>query len=238
LKQLEVLRLSAMSPIHTFVFDLDDTLFAESDFVASGFAAVDAWLLANHKVANFRREAAALFAAGRRRTVFDAALERLQRPATPKLIAELVHVYREHFPSITLLPDAASTLSWAYENGRVALLTDGYRVTQENKVKALALTNRFECIVFTDELGREFWKPHPAGFCRIMKELAGPPEGYIYIADNPRKDFIAPRALGWKTARIRRAGGEHAAVEAMPHEAADCEVSNLPELRELFVRWP
>jgi putative hydrolase of the HAD superfamily len=31
-------------PIHTLVFDLDDTLYPEKDFVLSGFDAVDRWL--------------------------------------------------------------------------------------------------------------------------------------------------------------------------------------------------
>ena len=33
-----------------------------------------------------------------------------------------------------------------------------------------------------------------------------------YLGDNPRKDFTAPRRLGWRTARVRRAEGEHASV--------------------------
>ena len=63
-----------------------------------------------------------------------------------------------------------------------------------------------------------------------METFAGRPDGFVYVADNPRKDFIAPRALGWRTVRIRRRGGEHVAYGAAAAEAAEREVELLTEL--------
>ena len=37
-------------PVHTVVFDLDDTLFAERDYVLSGFRAVDEWIRRERRV--------------------------------------------------------------------------------------------------------------------------------------------------------------------------------------------
>jgi putative hydrolase of the HAD superfamily len=222
-------------PVHTLVFDLDDTLFAEADYVRSGFRAVDEWLTARHKITGFASEAEAVFAAGGRGKIFDEALRRLGRPGSAERIAELVTVYREHQPRIALLPDAVECLAWAGSRWRLALLTDGYQVVQRSKVAALGIANRFASLMFTDALGRECWKPQPAGFRRIMDEFPGPAAGFVYVGDNPRKDFIAPRQLGWRTVRIRRQGGEHAAAEAAPGEAADCEIGQLTELASLLV---
>ena len=58
----------------------------------------------------------------------------------------------------------------------------------------------------------------------------------VYVADNPTKDFAAPRALGWHTVRIRRPGGLHAGLAHSPHEV-DHEITSLTELRHL-PGWP
>ena len=59
------------------------------------------------------------------------------------------------------------------------------------------------------------------------------PEGYIYVADNPKKYFIGARALRWRTLRVRRLQTEHYGDEPAGDEAADGEVSSLLELS----RW-
>jgi putative hydrolase of the HAD superfamily len=50
----------------------------------------------------------------------------------------------------------------------------------------------------------------------------------VYVADNPAKDFVAPRALGWATVRVRRAGSLHQRVESGPD--VDREVTDLGDL--------
>src|SRR5438270_652065 len=89
-------------PIHTLVFDLDDTLFAESEFVRSGFRAAGAWLHQNRGRIGFAGEAERLFAAGHRGRIFDEALTQLGAPVDPTLVQQLVTVYREHTPHLTL----------------------------------------------------------------------------------------------------------------------------------------
>ena len=48
------------------------------------------------------------------------------------------------------------------------------------------------------------------------------------MADNPAKDFVAPHRLGWRTVRVRRAGGLHADVSS--GDDVDVEISGLAEL--------
>lgn len=49
---------------------------------------------------------------------------------------------------------------------------------------------------------------------------------FVYVADNPGKDFIAPKELGWGAIRVRRPGGLHENVDG-PGHLAGFEVSNL-----------
>lgn len=221
-------------PIHTVVFDLDDTLFSESEFVISGFRAVGRWLQENKQLTGFAGEAERLFAAGHRGQVFDEALARLGAAAEPSLVQQLVAVYREHAPKLTLLADAREILAWAEKKFRLALISDGFLAVQERKLSALGIKERFAVVILTDALGRAFWKPSPEAFQRVMRQMPGPADGFVYVADNPRKDFIAPKMLGWKTVRIRRRGGEHACYEAALAEAAQAEIKDMGELASLI----
>ena len=223
--------------VHTLVCDLDDTLYAEAGYVLSGFRAVDRWLIATHGLERFLPTATELFLRGLRGRIFDEALGAIGQKATSELVAAMVAVYRDHRPDIQLLPEVEAFLGKVAGNCRMGLLTDGYLGVQQRKVEALGIAGRFQAIVFTDALGREFWKPHTAAFRRIMEVLPGEAAGYVYVGDNPRKDFIAPRQLGWKTVRIRRAGGEHFGYDAKPGEAADREIFTLLDLPRILESW-
>jgi putative hydrolase of the HAD superfamily len=61
------------------------------------------------------------------------------------------------------------------------------------------------------------------------------PSGNIwYIADNPSKDFFAPRKLGWRTVRIRREGGLYAGITTTGDWAADFELRDMSGLQDLL----
>lgn len=221
------------------VFDLDDTLYPEVDFVRSGFTAVDAWLSRELGVAGFFAEAWRLFEGGRRGDVFDLALSRLTFPATRELIRELVAVYRDHPPTIKLAPDALRVLQCRGNYLGFAVLTDGYKATQQRKIDALQLDIYCNPILRTDCWGRAYWKPHPRGFLAIQDHFGLPASSLVYVADNPEKDFIAPRALGWKSIRIKRDGGLHGRIRAEATQDAHLTITSLDELagdpaRDLF----
>jgi putative hydrolase of the HAD superfamily len=221
--------------IHTVVFDLDDTLYPERDYVLSGFKAVDEWLVADHAITGFYDHAVTLFTAGRRGKIFDEALLALGCTPSAALVQQLVAAYRSHRPDLSLFPDADAALEWAGKRFNLGLITDGYREVQVRKIEALGLETRIPCRIVTDALGREFWKPHPEAYRRVMAHYGGEASGYVYVADNPRKDFIAAKALGWKTMRFRRTGREHADYEPNAAEAADVDIASLVEIPDFFM---
>lgn len=216
--------------IHTIVLDLDDTLYAEREFVLSGFKAASRWLEVARGIEGLGATATELFESGVRGKIFDDALRRLGFEPSEELVSELVKAYRSHAPRLTLLPDANDGLKWMKPRFRLGLLTDGYHEVQQKKIDGLGIEALFDVCILTDRLGRHCWKPSTAGFLRIMQARTEPAHGYVYIADNPRKDFIGPKALGWRTIRIRRAGGEHSKYEPSLQEAAELEISSLFEL--------
>src|SRR5690554_16976 len=90
------------------------------------------------------------------------------------------------------------------KNIKLGIITDGYKETQNNKIKVLELKRYIDKIIVTDELGRDFWKPHPKSY-KIMKDYFNVKyEEMIYIGDNESKDFISPEKLGMKWLKIFR----------------------------------
>jgi putative hydrolase of the HAD superfamily len=212
---------------------MDDTLFLERDYVRSGFAAVDAVVAREHGLEGFSERAWRLFCEGVRGRIFDEALKEMGVELKPPLVAELVAVYRSHAPNIELTSDSFRFLNAARSQGLpMALVSDGELVAQEAKVKALGLEGFISPIVLTGIFGREAWKPSFRGFLEVFERLGGSHNNYLYIGDNPNKDFIAPNALGWRTIRIRRPQGEHALASASREGgAAQREIVSFDELR-------
>jgi putative hydrolase of the HAD superfamily len=212
-------------------FDLDDTLYLERHFVRSGFAAVGGWLASERGARGFEACAWRLFEGGQRGDIFDRVLPRLGIAPERALIERLVRVYREHAPQIVLEPEATDLLDRLAGRCHLALLTDGFHDTQRRKIAALGLDARCRPIVCTDRWGRAHWKPSPTGFRHIQEALGAAPERCIYIGDNPAKDFRAPRALGWRTLRVRHPRGEHAAaLAASSLDDADATVTTLEQV--------
>ena len=77
------------------VFDLDDTLFPERQYVLSGFRAVDAWLREAKGLDGFYDRATALLDAGSRGNIFDFALATLGCRGAKALTDTLVKIYRD-----------------------------------------------------------------------------------------------------------------------------------------------
>ena len=92
----------------------------------------------------------------------------------------------------------------------------------------------FNSIVYTEKLGRQYWKPSSKGFEKLLEELNGAPRQSIYVADNLEKDFIAPNQMGFTTIRILRPNGIHRNPANSKDAEAQYEINSLTELKELL----
>lgn len=186
------------------VFDLDDTLYLERDFAVSGFRAVGEWLALERSIDGFADVCIGLFDEGGRGNIFDRALERFGLAADAALVKALVAIYRGHEPAISLAQDSARYLASREREEPLALITDGPAATQGAKVRALGLESVIDRIVLTGALGPGFGKPHPRAY-ELVEEWAAPfALPLAYVADNPLKDFVTPRARGWLAVQIKR----------------------------------
>ncbi len=224
--------------IKAVIFDLDDTLYLERDYVKSGFKAVDGFLQ-QQDITGFFSAAWAYFEEGGRGDTFNEVLSQLNISYDKAYILELIAIYRQHKPVISLLPDAYGVIAKFSEYFHLGLITDGYSVVQNNKVDALQLKNLLHKVVITDELGSagEYWKPHARPYEVMQAYFSVPHNTCIYIGDNVKKDFVTANKLGWKTVQICRKKGEYT-EQVLPGEyRADHRILSMNELPELISRF-
>ena len=220
--------------IKAVVLDLDDTLYPEHSYVDSGFQAVGHYLAETYKIDGFHNVANRLFAEGQRGKIFNETLDCLNFPYHEALIKELVDIYRHHKPAIQLDKKTMQVLEYCSQHYKTALITDGFKNTQRNKIEALGISTFFDFICVTDELGREFWKPHTKPYLSTENALNVKSSECVYIADNPIKDFVTPNHLGWKTIQLLSDKGEYRSLEAAPEYRAQFQINCLSEVLELL----
>jgi len=216
------------------VFDLDDTLYLERDYVFSGFRAVGKWVESNLNLTDFARCASELFSGGAGDTTFQKTLHVLGCSAEPHLLSEMVHVYRTHRPEISLPPDSAYCLATMGKVAKLGLITDGRPVTQHAKCDRLGLPDKLSPIVCTGAWGEEFCKPHQRAFELMEYQMGCRQDTFIYVADNPLKDFGAPLARGWLTVRIRRSDGIHSKRDSPEKHSPHAELEDLWRFPEVI----
>lgn len=220
-----------MRPWQAVVFDLDDTLYPESQFVASGMTAVAYWAAQQFAFPEKRtlEQLAELMRRGVDGHTFDHWLAMHGLPQD--LAAGMVDVYRGHEPAISPYPGVVRLLESLRRECRLGMVTDGHWAVQQRKVVALGLDPYFHTIVYTDERGREFWKPSPESFQYVLDRLGVSAAAAIYVGDNPKKDFRGARETGMATVRIRHAGGLHHNLEPATEE--DTPVWDVTTIEEL-----
>lgn len=220
--------------IEAVIFDLDDTLYEEKQFVMSGFKKVAEYLSMKFKV-DLERVFEILredFEKGIRGKNFNLLLEKLAMNTQP--VEELIKIYRQHFPSISLYPDARFILNFLNSRGiKIGLITDGYPSVQRKKICALGIEHFFDVIVIND-IGKGFSKKNKVSFKKALSVLKVKPENVFYVGDNPLKDFSVAKKLGINTVRVKRKKGEYADLSLPSFLEANYEVFSLEDLADLL----
>ena len=171
------------------VFDLDDTLYLEADYVDSGIRYVCAQISSLCGIDCYETIQA--------HRLRDAKLDWLSLVCEltglkPSVKESLLWMYRLHLPDIKLSEDCSVSLEKIKSAApAVAVLTDGRTVTQRFKLASLGLSNW--PVYVSEDYGSS--KPAPDRFQAIQMDF--PAEQYVYVADNVQKDFLGCNPLGW-----------------------------------------
>lgn len=188
------------SPCSFFVFDLDDTLFPEVDYLKSAYRHIATRLkpVIGEDIYDemFRRYQ-------QKENVFKWVAGLKNGSAEPVTTDWLLAEYRGHVPAVALAEatkafiDAVKRLAV-----RTGLITDGRSITQRNKLKALGIDNFFNDIIISEEFGSE--KPDERNYLFFQQKYPG--SEFYFFGDNTSKDFIVPAKLGWTTVCLKDTG--------------------------------
>lgn len=194
------------SQVHV-IFDLDDTLYPERQHAHSGFEAAGHHARMAWEIEGLADDMKRMLDEGHLGAVFKMALAAKRPDHTEADLAALREAYRDHRPTtLELFEDGQWALDHYRARGALGLITDGNAGVQGRKIEALGIAHYFDAAVLTGALGepREFHKPHPRAYELIEQKIGAPGDHYVYIGDNPAKDFITPNARGWTSIQIMR----------------------------------
>ncbi len=215
-----------MDEIDHWVFDLDDTLYAERDYVRSALTYVGAEVERLYCNNEFSAILLAL-SAQRHPDPIAQAWSQCMLPEAGR--SAMIVAMRAHAPQISLSEGARAVLSELRQQSRsYAIVTDGRSITQRAKIAALGCTDA-AFVSISEEIGLS--KLEPARFTAVAE---GFPAGlFCYVGDNPAKDFFAPRKLGWKTIMLDHMGqGVH--TQNFPNDPAYHPDRIIADLREIL----
>ena len=175
------------------IFDLDDTLYKEIDYVISGFKAVASYI---EDEPNLVKQDVYDIISSNYFFGEDTFLKLVNDYKLNISLEDMIKYYRSHIPSIKLDQNTKNVLDFLKNNNELkGLLTDGRSLQQRNKINALGLNVYFSDIVISEEFGSE--KPCLDNYLHFMKDTTQNNTNYFYIGDNPEKDFFSANKLGW-----------------------------------------
>ena len=215
------------------VFDLDEVLYDEKTYVISGFRAVSEFLEKDEAIP--------------KKIIFEYLKRRLKncrerilndlldnfRIYSQKNLKKCISVYRTHTPKIKLYSDAKDCLK-RLKNYPLYIVTDGNKIVQKNKIKALNLENHVKKTILTSNYGLRNSKPSTFCFQKICDMEKTSPTNLVYIGDDPHKDFVGLKREGFKTIRLFK--GRFKNERLSKEFEADYKIKSLKEINEKFIK--
>ena len=198
----------ATSVIAAVTVDLDDTLFPQQAWLRGAWEAVAAagQTLGLDADALHERLVAISAAGSDGGRIVDRALLAIgcSDVDLPALTPGLLAAFRAHAPGrLECYPGVEAALALVRAAVPVACVTDGDPHIQRSKLRALGLADSFDAVVFSDELGRQYRKPHPAPFLRALDLLGVGAGDAVHVGDRPAKDVAGPESAGMRSIRVR-----------------------------------
>ncbi|PCR91690.1 HAD family hydrolase [Natrinema ejinorense] len=102
--------------------------------------------------------------------------------------------------AVRFRPGAKPALEYARERASVALITNGGRKTQTQKLRSLGIEDAFDTHVFTEPSAGILPKPNAAPFERALADLDVTPDAAIHVGDSLHADIAGANAMGLDSA--------------------------------------
>jgi len=128
--------------------------------------------------------------------------EKLECPLNPELLRSAYREYwKNTYKNLKLYPKVRETLEILKKNSvKMAIVSDMRTEIQLEKIHHLNLTQYFDAVITSEEVGVE--KPHPAIFLTALHKLQLLSSEVIMVGDSPSRDIEGAEALQIESFRI------------------------------------
>jgi len=142
-----------------------------------------------------------------------------------------IDVFHAHQPqNLTLYPGVDKVLSDLKDCYLIGLITDGDLQMQENKARALKLSEQFEVILNAKQLLLR--KPDPRIIEYALQETKMSPTQAAYVGDHPVKDIVCARHAG--VCAVRVLSGEFRALPDNEISPPNHRIDDMRSLQRLL----
>lgn len=212
------------SNIKAVIFDLDDTLYSEKEYVISGFHSI---CNAFPEIENCFDKLCEAFNKGKPAIDYFLKSEGIYSEESKQ---KCLSIYRSHIPNIHLYDGVEEIFKVLRDKKiKIGIITDGRPEGQRNKIYALGLDKLVDEIIITDEIGGvKFRKPNDIAFRIMQVKMETEFYNMAYVGDNINKDFIAPKKLGMKSILFKNIDGLYA------NDATDKNIIVIDNIKNLL----
>jgi len=225
--------------VEGLVFDLDDTLLDQKDWIARKLEVV--WKLRQDRLptrSEFLKAGYTALEEGHRADLLNAVCRQLDLDEAACI--DLIEVYRRAVPDgCRLYNDVLPVLAELRSRGfRLGLLTDNPAVSQRMKIDVAGLSEYFDGIVLTGELGQR--KPATLCFETAARSLELESQSLAMVGDHLYRDGLGALDADYALAfHIHRPGGMFDfSTPRLSAEFHDGRVVHIDSLTELFWHLP
>jgi putative hydrolase of the HAD superfamily len=227
-----------MTRVRAVIFDLDNVLYNERDYIFAAFHSIARFLsercryskdeVYSKLVCDFEKKGS-LYPRLFNDVLNDFGLDQ-------NLVPEILRLYATVDAKIELFPAASSMLLSLRGFGlKLALVTNGSIRIQSNKIRLLGVEKFFGVVVFARETPSSKEKPHPDAYINALQKLGVRAEETVCVGDNPYTDFWGAKQMGIRT--VRFLCGEFKDVHLSEAYEADIVVDNLVEFPGIVERF-
>ena len=190
------------------LFDLDDTLYPQSDYVRGAYWDIAKWIGHRYEVntTEFYESMFQLWLqkGSRYPSIFSETLRKFGLGGDNLVVGEMIRLYNAHDPCLTVFPETVEVLETLRWQVKMGIVSDGNPETQRRKLMSLDIAGYFDICVFTGDWGRSYYKPHPRGYEEALRCLSVLPKESVFVGDTPEIDLVGAKKIGMRTVCIYR----------------------------------
>ncbi len=218
--------------VRAVIFDLDDTLFEQRQWLAGAYLLVGEWM--KERFGSDPSEVRALLLGYASRyssasgNLFNLLLADMGIEETPERLAGMIDAFYRYRPEhLDTYPGTVPTLKCLMSAGlKLAVITNGREDIQTDKLRALGIAECFDLVLVSKACGEGWEKPSPRMYQRSISELCVGPDECIFVGDNPGIDFLPAKKTGIFSIRVLT--GEYAQKTAASGYDADMIIQEIP----------